>query len=172
MKRLFVMDKKDYDPDLPRFTRPSVRAVIIKNGKIAMVHSLKYDYYKFPGGGLESGESHLEAMVREVKEETGLAVKTDLVREFGSVLRIQKSAHAENEIFEQENFYYFCETEASAESQKLDAYEAEEGFTLEYIDPRTAAEVNRTHEHGGYDPALIEREARVLELLTECGVIV
>ncbi len=172
MKRLFVMDKKDYDPDLPRYKRPSVRAVIRMNGKLAMVHSLKYDYYKFPGGGIKLGESHLEAMMREVKEETGLSVKTDSVSEFGSVLRIQRSAYAENEIFEQENFYYFCETEASAESQKLDAYEAEEGFTLEYIDPCSAAEVNRTHEHGGYDPALIEREAMVLELLNEYGVVV
>ena len=52
MKKLFEIDLKDYDENAPRFERPSVRGIILKEGKIALVHSLKYDYYKFPGGGL------------------------------------------------------------------------------------------------------------------------
>lgn len=165
MKRLFIMDKKDYAPGLPRVKRPSVRAVIIRDGRIALVHSLKYDYYKFPGGGLESGESHKDALVREVKEETGLTVIAGSIREFGSVLRLQKSQYAENKIFEQENFYYFCDAEENISAQNLDDYENNEHFTLEFIAPEEAIKVNRLHEHGGYDEMMIEREAMVLELI-------
>ena len=32
-----------------------------------MIHSLKYDYYKFPGGGIEDGESNEEALIRETR---------------------------------------------------------------------------------------------------------
>ncbi len=51
MRILFEMDKKDYVPNGSVFSRPSARAIIIKDGKIAMVYSKKYNYYKFPVGG-------------------------------------------------------------------------------------------------------------------------
>lgn len=37
------------------------KSSLLHGGKIAMVHSLKYDYYKFPGGGIENGETPEEA---------------------------------------------------------------------------------------------------------------
>ena len=49
MRLLFEMDKKDYSGCTKTFTRNSARGIIIKNGKIAMIHSQKYDYYKLPG---------------------------------------------------------------------------------------------------------------------------
>lgn len=107
MKQLFIMDQKDYKDTYTRFKRPSVRGIIIKDKKVAMVYSCKFDYYKFPGGGINSNEDHIQTLIREVSEETGLEVITSSIREYGSVLRIQKSRFAENEIFEQENFYYY-----------------------------------------------------------------
>ena len=72
------------------FDRPSVRAIILRGGRIAMVHSLKYDYYKFPGGGIEAGESHLEALLREAREEAGLRILPESVREYGVVPRAER----------------------------------------------------------------------------------
>ncbi len=165
MRELFTIDLKDYSSDLKRFKRPSVRAIIINGGKIAMVYSRQYDYYKFPGGGIEAGESRQAALIREVQEETGLRIIPDSIKEYGSVLRIQKSAYNDNEIFEQENYYYLCDVQDGLTSQNLDDYESEEGFTLKYIMPDYARNVNRTHNHNGYDAILIEREAKVLEML-------
>lgn len=130
-----------------------------------MVYSQKYDYYKFPDGGIEVGESRKTALIREVQEETGLKITLDSIQEYGSVLRIQKSTYHEDEIFEQENYYYFCNIEKAYGTQNLDAYECEEGFTLKYVTPDYARNVNRTHNHNGYDSILIEREAKVLELI-------
>ena len=165
MRELFVIDLKDYDLELKRFRRPSVRGIIFKDKKIAMVYSQKYDYYKFPGGGIEAGESHNTALIREVLEETGLKIIPDSINEYGYVLRIQKSTYNENEIFEQENYYYLCDVEDSLVTQYLDDYENEERFTLEYVTSNYARNVNRTHDHNGYDNILIERETKVLEML-------
>ena len=49
MRLLFEMDKKDYEECTHSFVRHSARSIIITNKKIAMIHSLKYDYYNFPG---------------------------------------------------------------------------------------------------------------------------
>lgn len=167
MRELFNLDMKNYDINGPKFVRPSVRGIIIHNGKIAMVHSLKYDYYKFPGGGLESGESNHEALIREVKEESGLTVIPESVKEYGLVRRIE--AGRKNEIFYQENLYYLCETEDYTVEQELDDYEADENFTLEWVSPEEAIAANRKPDHGPKSPIMIEREAKVLEILIEEG---
>ena len=171
MEHLFTMDMKNYNAAFPRYRRPSVRGIIICGGKVAMVYSRKYDYYKFPGGGIESGEDHITALTREVQEETGLIVDTNTIREFGSVLRIQLSEYSPQTIFEQENFYYLCDVTDKAAAQKLDDYESDEGFTLQYVTPQEAINVNRSKDHSDYDAALIEREARVLECIIERGLV-
>lgn len=57
-----------------------------KDDKIAMIHSLKYDYYKFPGGGIEAGEDKINVLIREVREETGLVVLTETIKAYGMVI--------------------------------------------------------------------------------------
>lgn len=88
LAQVFEMDNKDYVPNGSVFSRPSARAVIIKDGKIAMVYSKKYNYYKFPGGGIEADECMEDALIREVLEETGLCVIRDSIQEYGQVHRM------------------------------------------------------------------------------------
>ena len=168
MRHLFTLDLKDYDPRGTRTFRPSVRGLVIRDGKVLMIHSKKYDYYKFPGGGIEPGEGMEAALCREVAEESGLSVVPGSVREYGLVRKISKGG--ETEIFDQENFYYLCDV-SDAVGQTLDDYEAEEGFTPEFITPQWAIEVNRFHDHQGKWGPVQERECRVLERLMEEGLI-
>jgi len=166
MKTLFEMDLKDYDENAPRFERPSVRGIISLEGKIALVHSLKYDYYKFPGGGCKKNEQHEETLIREVNEETGLVVIPSSIKEFGMIHRIQKGDYGDT--FVQDNFYYFCDVGDTVQSQKLDDYENEEKFTLEFVSIENALNVNYTHPHGEISNVykmMIERDSKVLEML-------
>ncbi len=169
MKLLFEIDKKNYDNDGKAFVRPSARAIIIKNNKIYMVHSLVYDYYKFPGGGIEANESNIDALIRETKEEAGLIVIKDSIKEYGYVHRIKKANDLGYSIFIQDNYYYICDVENNILEQQLDDYENFEKFTLELVDPRVVIDINRNKEHGPKDLDMIEREAKVLELLIEDG---
>ncbi len=170
MRELFIIDKKNYIENGTVGRRPSVRGIIIKDGKIAMMHSLKYDYYKLPGGGIEEGESYEETLVREVKEESGLVVKKDSIREFGYVRRIEKGKI--EDIFVQENFYYLCDVEENVQAQELDDYEEEERFTLEYVMPEHAISVNENADHREKSESrtfagMILRENKILQLIRE-----
>lgn len=53
-----------------------VRAIIIEADSILLIerHRGKRHYFVFPGGGVEAGEAPHDALVREVREETGLLV--------------------------------------------------------------------------------------------------
>ena len=167
MKLLFDLDGHDYEPDWKRYVRNSSRGIIIRNGLIGMVHSTKFDYYKFPGGGIEKGESRVEALIREVAEEAGLVVLRSTIRSYGYVHRIQKSN--KGGIFVQDNYYYFCKTARTPCSRHLDEYEKKEGFTFSFVDPRVAIATNREKLHGPKDRTMLEREAAVLELLINDG---
>ena len=61
-------------------TRPhlAVSAAIIRDGKVLIVRRARppaRGLYTLPGGGVEAGETLHEAVVREVREETGLEVE-------------------------------------------------------------------------------------------------
>lgn len=168
MRELFVLDKKNYNPNGSVGKRPSVRGIILRDGKIAMMHSQKYNYYKLPGGGIEPGESLEETLIREVREESGLIVIPDTIKEFGYVRRIEKGRY--EDIFIQDNYYFICEAEARVVEQELDAYEAEERFVLELVPIEHAITVNTTADHLEKNEiitfrGMIDRENRVLELL-------
>jgi 8-oxo-dGTP diphosphatase len=47
--------------------------IVVRDGRVLLVHRPKYDDWSFPKGKLEPGESWEEAAAREVEEETGLA---------------------------------------------------------------------------------------------------
>ena len=57
-------------------TELTVLCLIQKDGKILLQNRVKTDWqgYAFPGGHLEVGESIVDAVVREVREETGLTI--------------------------------------------------------------------------------------------------
>ena len=169
MKLLFSIDTKDYDINAKGLVRHSARCIAIRGSSVAMVYSKKYDYYKFPGGGINEGETKIDALMRETKEEAGLAVIPSSVKEFGYVHRIEKYGKSGFEYFLQDNFYYLCEVSDKKEAQSLDDYEADEGFTPVWVLPVVAIDVNRNHNHAHKSRNMIEREARVLEILIKDG---
>lgn len=169
MKTLLVMDIKNYSETDKHFSRPSARAIIAgKDGKLALVYSKKMKYYKFPGGGMEEEEEREEALVREVKEETGLIVIPETIKEYGCVLRMQRSDKQEHTIFEQKNYYYTCRTKETVQEQNLDEYEKEAEFVLRFVSAEEAAAANKACRGlNDFDLVMIERDTKVLELL--CG---
>ena len=170
MRLLFTLDRGDYQEGKKAFSRPSARAVVIESGRVAMVHSRKYGHYKFPGGGIEAGESREAALVREAREEAGMVLDPQSIRPYGFVHRIECGDR--EPLFIQDNFYYLASASALV-PQELDGYEAAEGYTLRWVDPREAIQQNKalTSVYERKHHTMLFREAMVLEKLLAEGRI-
>ncbi|MBQ8292583.1 MAG: phosphotransferase [Bacilli bacterium] len=162
MKLIALFDEKNYK-QRSGIIREAVRAIIVKNNKIALVKSLKENHYKFPGGGIELGESHIDTLIRETKEETGLIIKPSSIKECGFIHEIRKSIF-NDDAFEQISYYYFAEVEDEVTLQELSDREKDLQYVLEWVDPVVAYNVD-TNLGKEYNNKFLLREACILNLL-------
>ena len=167
MRELFCMDRQDYNPDGKVYERPSSRAVIVKDGKVLLNHIGKYECYEFPGGGIEEGETPEEALIREVTEETGRIVIPGTIEEFGIVIRRQRDSMDPDGIFEQKNYYYFCEVTDETVPRKPDEHEIKEGAEPIWVSAlSTYIYRNRKAFEKAGEP-FMDRERRVMDMADE-----
>ena len=74
-QKLNLIYRED-DPlkDLEGKILQAVHAFCFCDGKFVVVYAAEKGYWTPPGGGIESGETYEEAVIREVKEETNMKV--------------------------------------------------------------------------------------------------
>ncbi len=108
-----------------------VRAVIIEDGKVLTIRRYRPDkdknFWVFPGGGQEEGETDIQTLTREVSEELDIAVE---VRSWYATEEYKGPGDAEP----QEEVFYLCRI-----TRRNDE--------IRYID---------TPKNGTYDPEWIE----------------
>ena len=143
MKTLFVMDEKDYTDEMPVIEKTTVRAIIERDGKFAMQRS-KYGEYKIPGGAPDPGESHEEALIREVREETGLSVIPASIEEIGVTIEMREDALKKGKKFVRHTFFYRCRVENTLQETNMTRSEIELGFTLAWATMEEIIDGNRT----------------------------
>ena len=122
------------------FERTAVRGVIISGEKILLVKSNKGDY-KFPGGGINKGESHNEALMREVTEETGYKIES-ILGLIGEIKEVSKDKFESECAFIMYSYYYKCVVREEVTHQNLDNYEQELGFEGEWVSIKEAISSN------------------------------
>lgn len=86
--------------------REAARGIIIENNQILLVFSEKFKDYKLPGGGLEKNENFEQALLREVKEETGISVKIESF--FEEIMEFDEAQEIEMDYFKMYSKYFIC----------------------------------------------------------------
>lgn len=124
---LFTFDEKDYTEDMPLVERFGVRAIIKRNGLYIMQKSSDGEY-KIPGGGVEKGENLIDALIREVLEETGLTVIRESIKEIGEVQEIRRDSFDASCKYIAHSYFYFCDVEADCQDTQMTANEIAKGY--------------------------------------------
>ena len=145
--------------------RTAVRAVIWRGRELLMVYSANVGDYKFPGGGVNVGETHAQALARELLEECGASLLS-VDGELGAIIEYNIPMEKDFDVFKMTSYYYLCRIKDSDfAAQKLDGYEAELGFQPMWIDIDKAIEANKLLLNSSID--WLPREVFSLEYLKQ-----
>lgn len=111
--------------------RPSAYGIVIKDGKVLMSKQFG-DSYDLPGGGVDLGEDIESAVLREIKEETGIDASTP--KNIGVENNFFHSAHGNKKSYHSILIYYSCSFEGGELSMEgFDEYEKEYADIAEWI---------------------------------------
>ena len=152
------------EPERRVIERRAVRAVAFRGDRLLMIHARGPGDFKFPGGGVEPGESAIEALGRELREETG----HELALAGAPALRVEERRPAKEAgaVFHMISDYYLCEVaDGPAGRQSLDAYEARLGFAPAWVSPEEALAANEALVAEGDASPWIRREIFALRRL-------
>lgn len=112
--------------------REATRAIVTEaDGKIALMHASLNHYYKLPGGGVEAGESLLEALYRECREEIGCDI--EVTGEVGSLTEYRQRYK-----LKQTSYCYLARVVGEKGEPKFEPDEIAEGFEVTWVMPKEA----------------------------------
>ena len=141
-----------------------MRAVILRGRDLLMVFSSTVGDYKFPGGGVQEGESHAQALARELREECGASLLS-VDSELGAVIEYNFAKENDFDVFKMTSHYYFCQVEDGLGAQNLDGYEKDLGFKPVWINIDHAISTNKSLLNSDKIPEWLKRETFVLEYI-------
>ena len=159
MRTIFVLDEKNYTDDMPCEERHVVRALIERDGKLAMQKSAA-GIYKIPGGTMDPEEDRADALSREVLEETGLVIVRSTSTEIGATVEKRRDLFDPGKIFLRRTYFYSCRVTGEQFQLHLTDSERDLGFTAVWADPLDAIAAN---EKADVDRHCYERDTRFLE---------
>lgn len=152
------------DDTAPSIVRNAVRGIAIRGSKILMIKTNRGDY-KLPGGGIESGEKQVDALVREVAEETGYRCLT-VSHQIGKLIERHMDIYDSNNVFEMVSHYHTIEVSDEPQQVNLSGYENELDFVACWVEPRIAIEANIVYEVNKKEiVGWTQREIEVLETI-------
>lgn len=148
MKEILVLNPENATPEeYTKYSiRKAVRAVVVNNEElIGLVHSVKNNHYKIPGGGIEDGESIPAALNRECLEEIGTDV--EIISEIGYITEYRKMWG-----LTQISYCYFAKQKGRFGKPGYMQDEIEEGFEpiwLPYKEALESISLNRASSFEG-----------------------
>ena len=132
-----------FNEDREVVRRESVRGIIINDNKLLLMASSRGDYV-FPGGKIETGESHNSTLEREIMEETGYRC-SEILGYAGKVFEKRNDVFDERLIYEMNSYFYFCSVDYERMCQHLTESEKVLDYKVMWLELENAINLNRRY---------------------------
>ncbi|ASM49036.1 hypothetical protein PESP_a0843 [Pseudoalteromonas espejiana DSM 9414] len=150
-----------------QFTRRTGRAIVIKNAKILLMYTNRYEDYSLPGGGVDEGETLEQGLIRELNEETG-AQNIQVIKPFGLYEEYRPWYKDDFDIIHIQSYCYICDIDTTLGQAKLEHYEVQNGMTPKWVNIHDAIAHNeRTMSLSEKQGLSIIRETYLLKQIAQ-----
>ncbi|GAW94825.1 MULTISPECIES: NUDIX domain-containing protein [Colwellia] len=152
-------------PDKKRFIRKATRAIVLNGESILLLYTKRYHDYSLPGGGIDAGESHIDGLVRELKEETGAHNVRNIV-EFGLYEEFRPWHKAGFDFVHMQSYCYTCTIDEELLEPEFETHELNNGMQPVWMNIHQAIAHNEATMATSKKKGLsIERETFLLKLI-------
>lgn len=150
------------------YERVAARGIILKDEKILMIYTKRYNDYSFPGGGVNKNEDIKIGLMRELKEETG-AQNIKLIDNFGKYEELRPTYYDDYDSMHMISYFYLCYSDKELGEASPEDYELQNGSEPVWVNIYDAINhnksvINNKEKSMGLS---IERETFVLELIAK-----
>ena len=158
MKQLITNNYNLTDSDMTEVVKRVKVLLVNSNNDVLLGYS--YNNYQFPGGHVEENETLVQAVNREVLEETGIELNITNIEPFACAIGYYKDWPAEGKNRKIEIYYYEVKTDEKPNLENTDYTENEKNgnFELRYIPLSDVENVLKTNAEEYGDENGIARE--------------
>jgi ADP-ribose pyrophosphatase YjhB (NUDIX family) len=153
------------DMSAKSFTRKATRAIVLDGENILLLYTKRYHDYSLPGGGIDDGESNIDGLIRELKEETG-AHSVQNIQEFGLYEEFRPWHKTDFNIVHMQSYCYVCTIAEELLAPELELHEIDNGMHPIWMNIHQAISHNEhTIAMSEKKGLSIERETFLLKLI-------
>ena len=158
MKQLITNNYNLTDSDMTEVVKRVKVLLVNSNNDVLLGYS--YNNYQFPGGHVEENETLVQAVNREIFEETGIELNITNIEPFACAIGYYKDWPAEGKNRKIEIYYYEVKTdeEPNLENTEYTENEKNGNFELRYIPLLDVENVLKTNAEEYGDEKGIARE--------------
>ncbi|MGC9422964.1 NUDIX hydrolase [Vibrio sp.] len=147
--------------------RKAARAIVLEGEEILLLYTERYDDYTLPGGGVDKQEDIIQAMVRELQEETG-ASNIQMIQPFGLYEEFRPWYREDADVMHMISYCYTCKADRQLGQMRLEEYEINNGMQPVWMNIHQAIAHNeQTMAQSTQKGMSIERETFLLRLIAK-----
>lgn len=123
--------------------REAARGIILRESKILLLFTERYNDFSLPGGGIAENEDIYKALHRELEEETG-AQDITVVDHYGYIEELRPYWKPEFDLMQMTSHFFVCNIGTEQSTPKMETYEIDNGMRPIWIDLEEALKHNES----------------------------
>ncbi|MEX2474441.1 NUDIX hydrolase [Marinobacter sp.] len=122
--------------------RHAARGIVLREDKILLLFTERYNDFSLPGGGIDEGEEITVALARELEEETG-ARDVQVKNHYGFIEEYRPHWKPQYDLMHMTSHFFVCDVAPELAEVRMESYEVANGMRPAWVSVSEAVSHNQ-----------------------------